>query len=76
MSDAAPFDRVIRGDIVLSDRVLRDGYVAIRGEQSGGRKTLQRDHVFVQKASYSSRAQFDHEVYVIQGFKLLGGQLH
>jgi allantoinase len=32
MSDAAPFDRVIRGDIVLSDRVLRDGYVAIRGE--------------------------------------------
>jgi allantoinase len=32
VSDAAPFDRVIRGDIVLSDRVLRDGYVAIRGE--------------------------------------------
>ncbi|WP_137128274.1 dihydroorotase family protein [Roseomonas sp. HF4] len=32
MSDAAPFDRVIRGDIVLTDRVLRDGYVAIRGE--------------------------------------------
>lgn len=33
MSDAAPpFDAVIRGDIVLSDRVLRDGYVAIRGE--------------------------------------------
>ncbi|HYF07682.1 MAG TPA: amidohydrolase family protein [Acetobacteraceae bacterium] len=32
MSDAAPFDRVIRGDIVLSDRVIRDGYVAVRGE--------------------------------------------
>ena len=32
MSDATPFDRVIRGDIVLTDRVLRDGYVAIRGE--------------------------------------------
>ena len=32
MSDATPFDRVIRGDIVLSERVLRDGYVAIRGE--------------------------------------------
>src|SRR5690606_35067590 len=32
MSDTTPFDRVIRGDIVLTDRVLRDGYVAIRGE--------------------------------------------
>jgi allantoinase len=32
MSDAAPFDAVIRGDIVLTDRVLEDGYVAIRGE--------------------------------------------
>src|SRR3712207_5586543 len=32
MPDAAPFDRVIRGDIVLSDRVIRDGYVAVRGE--------------------------------------------
>ncbi|MBR0648949.1 amidohydrolase family protein [Roseomonas terrae] len=31
MSDTTPFDRVIRGDIVLSDRILRDGYVAIRG---------------------------------------------
>jgi len=27
-----PFDRVVRGDLVLSDRVLPDGYVAIRGE--------------------------------------------
>ena len=32
MSDATPFDRVIRGDLVLPDRLLRDGYVAIRGE--------------------------------------------
>ena len=27
-----PFDRVIRGDLVLTDRVLPDGYVAVRGE--------------------------------------------
>lgn len=33
MSDtAAPFDRVVLGDLVLSDRVLPGGYVAIRGE--------------------------------------------
>ncbi|MDP3417501.1 dihydroorotase family protein [Falsiroseomonas sp.] len=33
MSDAAqPFDLVLRGRVVLSDRVLEDGYVAIRGE--------------------------------------------
>ncbi|MGX9962843.1 dihydroorotase [Roseomonas sp. F4] len=33
MSDAAePFDLVLRGAVVLSDRVLADGYVAIRGE--------------------------------------------
>ena len=30
MSDA--FDRVIIGDLVGTDRVLRDGYVAVRGE--------------------------------------------
>lgn len=29
---AAPFDRVILGDVVLPDRVLADGYVAVRGE--------------------------------------------
>ncbi len=28
----SPFDRVIRGDIVLPDGVLNEGYVAIRGE--------------------------------------------
>jgi len=28
----SPYDRVIRGDLVLSDGILRDGYVAIRGE--------------------------------------------
>ncbi len=27
-----PFDRVIQGDVVLTDRVLADGYIAIRGE--------------------------------------------
>ena len=27
-----PYDRVIRGDLVLPETVLRDGYVAIRGE--------------------------------------------
>ncbi|RAI57933.1 dihydroorotase [Roseicella frigidaeris] len=27
-----PFDRVILGDVVLPDAVLRDGYVAVRGE--------------------------------------------
>lgn len=32
MSDAAPFDAVIRGDLVLPDRVLRDGWVAVRAE--------------------------------------------
>jgi allantoinase len=29
---STPFDRLILGDIVLSDRVLKDGYVAVRGE--------------------------------------------
>jgi len=32
MSDAAPFDLVLTGDVVLSDRVIPGGYVAIRGE--------------------------------------------
>jgi allantoinase len=32
MSDAAPFDLVITGDVVLSDRVVPGGYVAVRGE--------------------------------------------
>ena len=32
MSDAAPFDLVLTGDVVLSDRVVPGGYVAIRGE--------------------------------------------
>ncbi|WP_426957079.1 dihydroorotase [Muricoccus radiodurans] len=27
-----PYDRVIRGDLVLTDRVIADGYVAVRGE--------------------------------------------
>lgn len=27
-----PFDRVIQGDVVLPDRVLADGYIAVRGE--------------------------------------------
>lgn len=27
-----PYDRVLRGDLVLPDAVLRDGYVAVRGE--------------------------------------------
>ncbi len=31
--DALHFDRVIRGDLVLPEGVLWDGYVAIRGEQ-------------------------------------------
>jgi allantoinase len=30
--DAEPYDRVIRGDLVLPDGLLRDGHVAIRGE--------------------------------------------
>ena len=29
---SAPFDRVILGDIVTADDVLKDGYVAVRGE--------------------------------------------
>ena len=32
MTETAPFDRVVRGDLVLPDRTLRDGYIAIRGE--------------------------------------------
>jgi allantoinase len=32
MTDAAPFDLVITGDVVLSDRVIAGGYVAVRGE--------------------------------------------
>ena len=32
MTETAPFDRVVRGDLVLPDRILRDGYIAIRGE--------------------------------------------
>jgi allantoinase len=32
MTDAAPFDLVITGDVVLSDRVIPGGYVAVRGE--------------------------------------------
>ncbi|MGY4800803.1 dihydroorotase family protein [Roseomonas sp. KE0001] len=27
-----PYDRVLRGDLVLPDGILRDGYVAVRGE--------------------------------------------
>jgi allantoinase len=34
MSDAAePYDLILRGTVVLSDRVLADGHVAIRGER-------------------------------------------
>jgi allantoinase len=32
MTDAAPFDLVLTGDVVLSDRVIPGGYVAVRGE--------------------------------------------
>jgi allantoinase len=32
MPDAAPFDLVLIGDVVLSDRVVAGGYVAVRGE--------------------------------------------
>jgi allantoinase len=33
MSDAAaPYDLVIRGDVVLADRVIAGGYIAVRGE--------------------------------------------
>lgn len=32
MTDAAPFDLVLTGDVVLSDRVVTGGYVAVRGE--------------------------------------------
>ena len=32
MAEAIPFDLVINGDIVLSDRVIAGGYVAVRGE--------------------------------------------
>ncbi len=31
MSDAAPFDLVLTGDLVLSDHVVAGGYVAVRG---------------------------------------------
>lgn len=33
MSDAEPFDLVLRGDLVLSDRVVVDGWAAVRGER-------------------------------------------
>ena len=29
---ATPFDRVFLGDVVTSSEILRDGYVAVRGE--------------------------------------------
>ena len=32
MTEAAPFDLVLTGDVVLSDRVVAGGYVAVRGE--------------------------------------------
>ena len=32
MSDATPFDLVLTGDVVLADRVIAGGYVAMRGE--------------------------------------------
>ncbi|WP_137177139.1 dihydroorotase family protein [Roseomonas sp. AR75] len=32
MTDATPFDLVLTGDIVLADRVIPGGYVAVRGE--------------------------------------------
>ncbi|WP_270936922.1 dihydroorotase [Falsiroseomonas oryzae] len=32
MTDPAPYDLVITGDVVLSDRVVAGGYVAVRGE--------------------------------------------
>lgn len=32
MTDAAPFDLVLTGDVVLADRVVAGGYVAVRGE--------------------------------------------
>jgi allantoinase len=32
MADAAPYDLVVTGDIVLADRVIPGGYVAVRGE--------------------------------------------
>lgn len=32
MSDAQPYDLVLTGDIVMSDRVVLGGYVAVRGE--------------------------------------------
>jgi allantoinase len=32
MDQTPPFDRTLRGDLVLPDRILRDGWVAIRGE--------------------------------------------
>jgi allantoinase len=32
MPPAAHFDRTLRGDLVLADRILRDGWVAVRGE--------------------------------------------
>ena len=32
MTDAQPYDLVLTGDIVLSDRVVTGGYVAVRGE--------------------------------------------
>lgn len=33
MSDAQPYDLVLTGDVVLSDRVVAGGYVAVRGER-------------------------------------------
>jgi hypothetical protein len=32
MSDSQPYDLVLTGDVVLSDRVVEGGYVAVRGE--------------------------------------------
>ena len=66
MSDAAPFDAVIRGDIVLSDRVLRDGYVAIRGETIAA---------IGEGVSPPAKAVMDHSgKYVLPG--LVDGHMH
>lgn len=66
MSDTAPFDRVIRGDIVLSDRVLRDGYVAIRGETIAA---------IGEGVSPPAREVLDHSgTYVLPG--LVDGHMH
>ncbi|MGH7153522.1 MAG: dihydroorotase, partial [Acetobacteraceae bacterium] len=29
---SVPFDRIIRGDVVTADTILKDGYIAVRGE--------------------------------------------